>query len=464
MPPAVPRIHVVDDDTEIRLLLGAWLASAGYAVEGFGCGQAYLDHGGPHPALVCLDLNMPDPDGLAVLRALRARGVPCRIVVFTADDAVNTAVECMKLGAFDFVVKPIHKAGFLRVVEAAMRPQLAVVTPDRTRAETPLFIGESPVMDAVRNEIGKVADTDITVFIHGESGTGKELVARSIHASSGRADGPFIALNCGAIPEALQESVLFGHEKGAFTGATHARKGKFQLADGGTLLLDEVAELSPAAQVRLLRVLQERTVEPVGAAEPVPINVRVLSATHRDLERMVAAQEFRQDLYYRLMIYPIEVPALRFHPDDIRALFEHFVGHHASAMGCPPPEILDDVWDALRQHPWPGNVRELANVAHRSVVAHRGETLSAATLGLRTPAPVGPTPSLPPPIAPIAPAVPSAPEVAPEGTTMADAERRALVDALDACSGNLTAAARRLGIGRATLYRKLTRHGLTRDP
>ncbi|MGH1344960.1 MAG: sigma-54-dependent transcriptional regulator [Nannocystales bacterium] len=453
----MPRIHVVDDDTEIRLLLGAWLASAGYAVDGFGCGQAYLDHGGPHPALVCLDLNMPDPDGLAVLRTLRARGVPCRIVVFTADDAVNTAVECMKLGAFDFVVKPIHKEGFLRVVEAALRPELAVAqAPDRTRAELPLFLGESAVMEAVRTEIGKVADTDITVFIHGESGTGKELVARSIHASSNRADGPFIALNCGAIPEALQESVLFGHEKGAFTGATHARKGKFQLADGGTLLLDEVAELSPSAQVRLLRVLQERTVEPVGAAEPVPINVRVLSATHRDLEQMVASQEFRQDLYYRLMIYPIEVPALRGHPNDIRALFEHFVAHHASAMGCTPPEILDDVWPALRQHPWPGNVRELANVAHRSVVAHRGATLSAATLGLRNAAgPAAVAPSEPP-----APAPPPAPV---EGTTMADAERRALVEALDACSGNLTAAARRLGIGRATLYRKLTRHGLTRD-
>ena len=451
MPRAAPRIHIVDDDTEIRLLLGAWLASAGYAVDGFESGQAYLDYGGPPPALVCLDLNMPDPDGLTVLRTLRGRGVPCRIVVFTADDAVNTAVECMKLGAFDFVVKPIYKAGFLRVVEAALRPTVVAVSADRTRAEAPSLIGESALMDGVRREIGKVADTDITVFIHGESGTGKELVARSIHAASNRADRPFVALNCGAIPEALQESVLFGHEKGAFTGATQARKGKFQLADGGTLLLDEVAELSPAAQVRLLRVLQERTVEPVGASEPVPVNVRVLSATHRDLEEMIATHEFRQDLYYRLMIYPIEVPALREHPEDIRALFEHFVGHHASTMGFPPPTIEDDVWPALRRHPWPGNVRELANVAHRTVVANRGEPLSAATLRLRSVA--APATVLDPPAA----------CVAAGGTTMADAERRALAEALDACSGNLTAAARRLGIGRATLYRKLTRHGLRRE-
>lgn len=453
MPCAAPRIHVVDDDPEIRLLLGAWLASAGYAVEGFGSGQAYLDYEGPHPSLVCLDLNMPAPDGLAVLRTLRARGLPCKIVVFTADDAVNTAVECMKQGAFDFVVKPIHKTGFLPVVEAALRPALVLAPPDRTRAEVPSFIGKSSVMQTVRTEIGKVADTDITVFIHGESGTGKELVARSIHACSGRAEGPFVALNCGAIPEALQESVLFGHEKGAFTGATQTRKGKFQLADGGTLLLDEVAELSPAAQVRLLRVLQERTVEPVGASQPLPINVRVLSATHRDLERMVIAHEFRQDLYYRLMIYPIEVPALRAHPDDIRALFEHFLEHHASTMGFAIPTIEDDVWPALRRHPWPGNVRELANVAHRSVVAHRGGTLSAATLGLRTVADATPEPEL---------EVPDSPDP-PTGNTMADAERRALVEAVDACSGNLTAAARRLGIGRATLYRKLTRHGLTRE-
>ncbi len=444
-----PCVHVVDDDAEIRLLLGAWLQSAGFRMVGFGSGQAYLDHQGPPPALICLDLNMPETDGLSVLRDLRERGLPCSVVVFTADEAVDTAVECMKLGAFDFVVKPIHRAGFLRVVEAALRPPVIPAAPARTRSEAPLLIGDSPAMRVVREEIGKVADTDITVFIHGESGTGKELVARSIHAASARADGPFVALNCGAIPETLQESVLFGHEKGAFTGATQSRKGKFQLADAGTLLLDEVAELTPAAQVRLLRVLQERTVEPVGAAEPTPVNVRVLSATHRDLEQMVTENEFRQDLFYRLVIYPIDVPPLREHAEDIRALFEHFIQHHASAIGCQPPAIDDDVWLALRAHPWRGNVRELANVAHRSVVAHRGGTLSASKLGLRSIV-RGTGESSEPPATP------------PAGPTMADAERRALRDALEACNGNLTAAARRLGIGRATLYRKLTRHGLTR--
>ena len=445
-------VHVVDDDPDIRLLLGAWLRSAGYCMEGFGSGQAYLDHRGPAPALVCLDLNMPGLDGLSVLRTLRARKQPRAVVVFTADDAVHTAVECMKLGAFDFVVKPIHREGFLRVVEAAMRPSSLPIVPSRTRAEAPLLLGDSAPMRAVREEIEKVADTDITVCIQGESGTGKELVARSIHAGSRRAEGPFVALNCGAIPESLQESVLFGHEKGAFTGATQSRKGKFQLADGGTLLLDEVAELTPAAQVRLLRVLQERTVEPVGAAEPTPVDVRVLSATHRDLEQMVEDNDFRQDLYYRLVIYPIEVPALRDHDEDIRALFEHFVQQHAASVGCDPPTIANDVWLALRSHPWPGNVRELSNVAHRSVVAHRGQPLTAAKLGLRN---VSAPPQDDAPLATLATSA--------SGTTMADAERRALRDALDACDGNLTAAARRLGIGRATLYRKLSRHGLTRD-
>lgn len=447
-----PCVHVVDDDPEIRLLLGAWLQSAGYRMQGFGSGAAYLDHAGASPALICLDLNMPALDGISVLRTLGARGLPCPVVVFTADEAVDTAVECMKLGAFDFVVKPIHAEGFLRVVDAALRPPAVPPAPTRTRtrSEAPSLIGDSAPMQAVREEIEKVADTDITVFIHGESGTGKELVARSIHAKSGRSDGPFVALNCGAIPESLQESVLFGHVKGAFTGATAARKGKFQLADGGTLLLDEVAELTPAAQVRLLRVLQERTVEPVGAAEPTPVDVRVLSATHRDLDRMVAANAFRQDLFYRLVIYPIEVPALRDHDEDVRALFEHFVKVHASTIGCEAPSIDDDVWLALRSHPWPGNVRELANVAHRSVVAHRGDTLTATKLGLRAPAERTDEASAPSP--------PS-----PAGPTMADAERRALQEALEACEGNLTAAARRLGIGRATLYRKLTRHGMTRE-
>jgi len=449
MPRAAPCVHVVDDDPEIRLLLGAWLQSAGYCMEGFGSGQIYLDRDGPLPALVCLDLNMPDLDGFSVLRALKRRNLPAPIVVFTADEAVDTAVECMKLGAFDFVVKPIHRAGFLRVVEAALRPPTIPAAPVRTRTEAPLLIGDSGALQAVREEVGKVADTDITVFIHGESGTGKELIARSVHAASARVEGPFIALNCGAIPESLQESVLFGHEKGAFTGATQTRKGKFQLADGGTLLLDEVAELTPSAQVRLLRVLQERTVEPVGAAEPIPVDVRVLSATHRDLEQMVADNEFRQDLYYRLVIYPIEIPPLREHAEDVRALFEHFIQHHASSIGCDAPTIDDDVWPALEAHPWPGNVRELANVAHRSVVAHRGATLRAAKLGLRT---VGGDPR-----ARVQNERPS------EALTMADVERNALVDALEACNGNLTAAARRLGIGRATLYRKLTRHGLTRD-
>ena len=447
------RVHVVDDDPEIRLLLGAWLQSFGHAVEGFGSGQAYLEHQGDPPDLLCLDLHMPQLDGLRVLRALRKRGVTSPIVVFTADDAVETAVECMKLGAFDFVVKPIHRAGFVRVVEAALRPAILPATPSRTPTDTPLLIGDSPQLHTLRSEIAKVADTDITVFIHGESGTGKELVARTIHADSARADGPFVALNCGAIPESLQESVLFGHEKGAFTGATQARKGKFELAHGGTLLLDEVAELTPAAQVRLLRVLQERMVEPVGAAEPVPVDVRVLSATHRDLEHMVRAHAFRQDLFYRLVIYPIDVPALREHDDDVRPLFEHFVHKHCASIGCAPPRILDDVWPALRAYPWPGNVRELANVAHRCVVAHRGESLDASKLGLRTSPLTGPPASH----------ETAANTLPPAGPTMADAERRALEEALDACNGNVTAAARRLGIGRATLYRKLTRHGLSRE-
>ncbi len=456
----VPRVHVVDDDREIRLLLGAWLKSSGYEVESFSSGTEYLAHSGPQPQLICLDLHMPKLDGMSVLKTLRERGVQSNVVVFTADGAVETAVECMKLGAFDFQVKPILRARFLRVVEAATRPPAA--PPDKpsvdvaTPLEGPTMLGSSSALAYVREEIRKVSDTDITVFIHGESGTGKELVARSIHASSPRARGPFVPLNCGAIPESLQESVLFGHEKGAFTGANEARKGKFEAAHGGTLLLDEIAELSASAQIRLLRVLQERHVERVGAAESIPVDVRVVSATHRDLRAMVASGEFRQDLYYRLVIYPIDVPALRDRPEDVRELFAHYVNKHAGEIGTEPPTIDDAVWPALEAHAWPGNIRELANVAHRCVVAHRGGTLYASGLGLE--GAVISTPSVAPAPAP-APPPAAAP---PRGPTMADAERKALEEALAACNGNVTAAAKRLGIGRATLYRKLSRYGLSR--
>ncbi|MEM6293563.1 MAG: sigma-54 dependent transcriptional regulator [Myxococcota bacterium] len=457
----VPRVHVVDDDREIRLLLGAWLKSAGYEVEAFSGGAEYLAYRGPEPRLICLDLHMPKLDGITVLQKLRERGVSSNVVVFTADGAVETAVECMKLGAFDFQVKPILRARFLRVVEAAMRPPAAAPDKPTVEAATPLegptMLGSSGALSMVREEIRKVSDTDITVFIHGESGTGKELVARSIHASSPRARGPFVPLNCGAIPESLQESVLFGHEKGAFTGANESRKGKFEAAHGGTLLLDEIAELSASAQIRLLRVLQERHVERVGAAESIPVDVRVVSATHRDLRAMVATGEFRQDLYYRLVIYPIEVPALRERPGDVRELFTHYVDKHAREIATEPPTIDDDVWPALRSYAWPGNVRELANVAHRCVVAHRGGTLRAAGLGLE-----GAVAATPAPASNVAAPAAAPASTAPRGPTMADAERKALEEALAACNGNVTAAAKRLGIGRATLYRKLSRYGLSR--
>ncbi len=462
----VQHVHVVDDDRETRLLLGAWLQTAGYTVCTFGSGTEFLAHDGPPASLVCLDLRMPKLNGLEVLHEMRTRGLDTPVVVFTADDDVQTAVECMKRGAFDFQVKPIKRSTFVRVVEAALRrPASRTALPEATPVPAgPTMLGSSAELARVRDEIAKVCDTNITVFVRGESGTGKELVARSIHASSPRAEAPFIALNCGAIPESLQESVLFGHEKGAFTGAAESRKGKFELADGGTIFLDEIAELSPSAQVRLLRVLQERQVERLGGTQPLAVDVRVISATHRDLDVMVANGSFRQDLFYRLVIYPITVPPLRVRVGDIRELFEFYLDKHAAEIGFEAPSVRDDAWAALAAHRWPGNVRELANLAHRCVVAHRGGVLDGLALGL-PPAEASPPPPAPAPADPT-PAVP-APSPRPGGTkalapTLADAERRAMQEALDACDGNITAAAKRLGIGRATFYRKLTRYGIKR--
>lgn len=445
-PPAVV-VDVIDDDPSIRALLRAWLEAAGYETHIFASAADYLAAPAHRSDVRCLDLRMPEVSGLDLLRTLQRRSDRTPTIIFTADDDVQTAVTCMREGAFDFQVKPVQRDSLLQVIDAATRRNDATPAPEQPAQAGPVMLGASAAMDGVRREISRVFDTDITVFIRGESGTGKELVARSIHAAGSRATRPFVALNCGAIPETLQESVLFGHEKGAFTGATDARPGTFETADGGTLLLDEVAELSPAAQVRLLRVLQERSVERLGSSTSRPVDVRVLSATHRDLDAMVSEGSFRQDLYYRLVIYPIVVPPLRERLEDVALLFEHYLRHHATGTGLPTPAVGPSALSALAAHTWPGNIRELANLAHRCVVSHRGDTIDEHSLGLpscksdtMTPAPIEQT----------------------SVTTLADAERRAVQDALEICGGNVSAAAKRLGIGRATFYRKLMRYGLSR--
>jgi DNA-binding NtrC family response regulator len=297
-------------------------------------------------------------------------------------------------------------------------------------------------MRRVYDQVGKVAESEITVFISGESGTGKELVARAIHSTSRRSGGPWVDVNCAAIPEGLQESELFGHERGAFTGAVSSHPGKFEQAQGGTIFLDEVGEMSASAQARLLRVLQERSLQRVGGTRRIDLDVRVISASNRDLVQLVSSGRFRQDLYYRLVVFPIHLPPLRDRREDIPALVNHFLHKHARDAGRTVDRVEPAAMERLRAFDWPGNVRELENVVHRALLVSSGPDLEAA--------------DLPPELH----AGPSGPATAPAADSLEEVERRAIRDALASCGGNLSEAARRLGIGRSTLYRKMDQYGL----
>jgi two-component system response regulator AtoC len=317
------------------------------------------------------------------------------------------------------------------------------------------IIGRSPRMRQVYDQIDKVLTNRVPVFIHGESGTGKELVARAIHYNGTRRAGPFVALNCGAIAESLQESELFGHERGAFTGAATQYRGRFEQAHGGTLFLDEVGELSPAVQTRLLRVLQEGEVQRLGGSQTTKVDVRVISATHRNLDELVSAGGFREDLFYRLMVFPIELPGLAHRIEDIPILTTHFVRKHVRQLGLPEATFETDALDVLCRYEWPGNVRELENVIVRTLVSSGGGVIGVDAL---PPALVLRSMKLD---------QPGAPAVAPaEIVPLEVLERRAILHALAALDGNMSLAAKRLGLGRATLYRKLSQYGIAggQDP
>jgi len=487
---STPEVFVVDDDPSVQLLIRAWLESAGYQVRSFSTGASVLRAlAESEPAALCLDVSMPGMDGIEVLSQLRRQGRDTPVVMLTALDALETAVECMRLGARDYMLKPLDRATFLANIKRVCGAPTATL-PDLSDSRTeaaPGMIGGSAPMTELYRQIERVAGSRISVFIGGESGTGKELVARAIHAL-GRADaGPFVAINCGAIPESLQESELFGHEKGAFTGALSTRPGRFEQAQGGTLLLDEVGELSPAAQVGLLRVLQERCVERVGGTRTIDLDVRVVSATHRDLRAAVSTGSFREDLYYRLVVYPIEVPPLRDRVEDIPLLAAHFLAKHRADLDRQLSGLRPDALDRLCLHSWPGNVRELENVIHGAMVRSDGPWISARDLPLPSgPRPVqhpnpnlNPNPGLnlnpssspnpgsgsgpvPGPVEPrLEPENPARTQPEPRTpVSIQDMERRTILAAIEACDGNITQTAKRLGIGRATLYRKLDRYKL----
>ena len=444
------RVLVVEDDAVVLGLLGKVLAEAGYAVTGVGSGEAALQELDKQLFdAVLLDLNLPGVQGMDVLSVGPSLQTDTPFVVMTAFGSVDTAVEAMKRGAFDYVSKPFRTEELLLTLrraheEAELRREVARLRRHvKDAGGAPEMVGRSAAMDRVRDLIARVAPSRATVLITGDTGTGKELVARSIHALSGRAERSFVGLNCSAIPETLLESELFGHVKGAFTGAITNKRGLMEEASGGTLFLDEVGTVSPNIQVKLLRVLQERTIMRVGAREAVPVDIRLIAATNLDLAEEVRSGRFREDLFYRLSVFPVHVPALRERRDDIPLLAAYFLRRAAAEHQVTPPAIPPTTMQRLIEYEWPGNVRELENFVERAVIMHAG----AKTI------PFDPGEGL---------------HRRREHDLLRNArserwdldrlEREYILSVLDEVAGHQGRAAEILGIDRRTLYRKLKRY------
>ena len=366
------RVLVVDDETAIREAIRMTLEYEGYKIDEARSGQDALDKAGrvPYDAIL-LDIKMPVLDGIEVLENLKEQKVAAPVIMVSGHGDIQTAVECTKRGAFDFLEKPLNRDKLLLTVRNAVRQQKLEEEVDelRERADRDYqLVGEAPVMKELRGQIELAAPTKATVLIQGESGTGKELVARDIHRRSSRARMPFVQVNCAAIPEELIESELFGHEKGSFTGAVRKQTGKFVAADGGTIFLDEIGDMSLRTQAKVLRVLQEGEVEPVGAATVIKVDVRVIAATNKDLQDEIRAGRFREDLFYRLSVIPVRTPPLRDRRDDIPILAQHFAGVFAQEYNKHPKKFTPAALKALQDAPWRGNVRELRNLIERLVI------------------------------------------------------------------------------------------------
>lgn len=429
------KIFVIDDDSGFRESLAETIADFGHEVAPFErAAPALKALERAAPDLVFLDLRMPELDGIEALRRIRAIAPSLPVVVLTAFATGENTIAAMRLGAFDHLTKPVGRAALGQLLDRILaRPSAAAPAAEPARPGE--IIGSSPAIREVQKRIGMAAASDSTVLILGETGSGKELVARAIHRFSDRAASPFVAVNCAAIPGDLLESELFGHEKGAFTGAASARRGRFREADRGTLLLDEIGDMPQATQAKILRVLQEREVTPLGG-QPVRLDVRVIAATHQDLPALAAAGRFRPDLYYRLAVLPIIVPPLRERREDIPALARHIL---AELRPASPPILTDAALARLSAHAWPGNVRELRNMLERAASLTRGAVIDAADL------------ALPGTEAPPVPA--SLPEA------MAATEAALIRAALARADGNRSIAARDLGISRQALYDRLKRYG-----
>jgi len=383
-------ILVADDEESVRFVLVKALESAGHTVLQASGGREALDRLRERPLdLAFVDLRMPDYDGLAVLAAARESGLTTPVVIVTAQNTMDNAIEAMKRGAYDYIAKPFNIDEVQAVARRAL--EMARMSTDLKRVEREMrgrfevgvaIIGNSPAMQEIYKIIGRIANTDTTILVQGESGTGKELIAKVIHYHSPRWSGPFIAINCSAIPRELLESELFGHEKGAFTGATEQRPGKFELAQGGTILLDEIADMPLELQAKLLRVLQEREVTRLGGRETLKVDCRILAATNQSLERAAKQGRFREDLFFRLNVVPVQVPPLRDRRSDIPELLTFFIDKINREMGTSITGISPEARDSLLRHNWPGNVRELENTLIRAAVLASGSTIMPRDLAL----------------------------------------------------------------------------------
>src|SRR5881398_174497 len=380
-------ILVADDDASIRSLLKQLLADQGYAVLEAATGSEVVEQvKDSGPDLVIMDLRMPERDGIEALQKVKTASPRTAVLIMTAFGTSNAAIKAMELGAFEYITKPfeLDKISYTvkRVIEYRVLTSEVQVLRDEISSlvQTERIVGNSAAMQEVYKTIGKVAKADATVLITGESGTGKELVAEALHYNSTRRSGPLVKVSCAALPETLLEAELFGHEKGSFTGAMATRKGRFELADKGTIFLDEIGEMSLATQTKLLRVLQDRKIERIGSSLPIKVDIRVICATNKDLGKQVEQNKFRDDLFYRLNVINIHMPPLRERKEDIPALVEHFLAKHRYSASAQPATISEEALRRLNEYDWPGNVRELENVVERAVVLSRGQVITSREL------------------------------------------------------------------------------------
>jgi two-component system nitrogen regulation response regulator NtrX len=446
-------ILVVDDEPGVRSALSGVLRDEGYNVETVSSGEACLERVMRGSVdLIVLDVWLPGMDGLATLARLRERQVDAQVVLISGHGNIESAVRAIKMGAFDFVEKPLSLEKTVLVVRNALRQRNLEAENRDLRARVDrarTMVGESRSMQLLREQVAMAAPTNGRVLIYGENGTGKELVARTIHALSRRRAGAFVEVNCAAIPEELIESELFGHVRGAFTGAVADRRGKFEVADGGTIFLDEIGDMSLKTQAKVLRVLQEQTMDAVGGTTRIKIDARVLAATNKDLQAEIRAGRFREDLYFRLNVIPIFVPSLRERQDDIPLLADHFMAEFAREYGRRPKSFDRGAVKVLQQYSWPGNVRELRNVIERLMIMVPGDAISPADLSFLDSGGLVRPPS---------------PELPAERQTLHEArdqfERDLILRTLAEQQGNMSRTAEVLGVERSNLYRKMKAFGI----